>query len=100
MGRIGVKYCGGCNPRIDRVRVVREMEKRLRPGCRLETEPLSDRWDTAVLVCGCEVKCANRPAVRNLARRWILVGGPTVDLESVPEDRLAGEVVRKIMELK
>ncbi len=100
MGLIGIKYCGGCNPRIDRAGLVRELGKLLPPDDRLEVLQATTGYDMAVLVCGCEITCVNRPAVRKLARRWILVGGTTVDHEAVPEDRLAGVVVSKIKELK
>jgi hypothetical protein len=97
---IGVKYCGGCNPRIDRAGLVREIEKLLPPDYRLTNDPSPfDLWETAILVCGCEVKCANRPYIRSLSRRWILVGGSTVDLDLVPEDKMAGFIVRKKLKL-
>ena len=101
MNLIGVKYCGGCNPHIDRAGLVREIEKLLPPGYRLTTDQLpSCIWDTAILVCGCEVKCAHRPAIMNLARRWILVGGSTVDMHFVPEDKMVDFIVRNKLKLK
>ncbi|MCX5847150.1 MAG: hypothetical protein NTW12_12480 [Deltaproteobacteria bacterium] len=101
MGLVGVKYCGGCNPHIDRAGLVRDIEKLLPPGHRLTTDrPPSCPWETAILVCGCEVKCAHRPAIRSLDRRWILVGGSTVDLDLVPEGKLAGFIVRKKLKLE
>jgi 3-hydroxyacyl-[acyl-carrier-protein] dehydratase len=96
---IGVKYCGGCNPHIDRSGLVREIEKLLQPDCRLTTDAPSSRWETAIFVCGCPIACVDRPAVRNMSRHWIRVAGETIDLESVPEDRMAAVVARKIRAL-
>ncbi len=94
---IGVKYCGGCNPVIDRPALVEEIGRRLPPGCRITTDR-PPYWDLALLVCGCPIACADRPEVRSTARRWIKVAGLTVDLETVPEDRTAEAVIRKIWE--
>jgi hypothetical protein len=93
---IGVKYCGGCNPHIDRSGLVEEIKKSLPQGFRLSTDRPPHPWETAILVCGCPIACADRPEVRSLARNWICVGGETIDLESVPADRMAEIIAEKI----
>ncbi|MFB3924605.1 MAG: hypothetical protein ACE14T_00995 [Syntrophales bacterium] len=95
----GIKYCGGCNPLIDRPGLVKKIEKLL-PGNCSPVEDLSTKWEIGVLVCGCPIACADRPSIRRMARHWIRVGGATVDLESVHEDEMAGVIVKKILELK
>lgn len=100
MGMIGIKYCGGCNPRIDRAGLVRKLETLLPPEDGLDILRPSMNCSLAVLVCGCEIACADRPEVRRLARRWIVVGGSTVDHRDAPEDQLAEVVVRRINALK
>ena len=96
MGLIGLKYCGGCNPVIDRKALVKEIERLLPSGWQLVTERQADPWERALLVCGCPVACANRLEIKDWARRWVLVSGPMVDLQTVPEDELASVVVSKI----
>jgi 3-hydroxyacyl-[acyl-carrier-protein] dehydratase len=96
MGLIGLKYCGGCNPLIDRAALVREIEKMLPAGWKLVTERQADPWEKAILVCGCPVACANRPEVKGLAKEWVLISGPMIDLKMVPEEEMAAVVVRKI----
>lgn len=96
MGLIGLKYCGGCNPLINRTALVREVEKLLPPLWELVTERRADPWERALLVCGCPVACANRPEVKHLARQWVLVSGAMIDLEMVPEKEMAEVIVRKI----
>jgi hypothetical protein len=94
---VGVKYCGGCNPRIDRKALAARIEQLLPPGCRLETLSSPGPGEVAVLICGCPVACVDRPEVRRLARHWVRVGGATVDSEPVPPGELAVRVVERIL---
>jgi hypothetical protein len=96
MGLIGLKFCGGCNPVIDRAALVREIGKLLPAGWKLVTERQAVPWEKAMLVCGCPVACANRPEVKDLAEEWVLISGPMIDLKMVPEKEMAAVVVRKI----
>lgn len=99
MGLIGLKYCGGCNPVIDRAALVQEIEKLLSTGWKLVTERQADPWETALLVCGCPVACANREEVKGLARQWVLISGPMVDLQQVSEEEVAAVVSRKLLRI-
>lgn len=94
---IGVKYCGGCNPVIDRARLVSEIGKLLPPEYVLTTDKPSNSWDIGILVCGCSAACADKPDVKNLARQWIFVAGNSVDLQKLPEEKIAGVIVKKIL---
>jgi hypothetical protein len=96
MGLIGLKFCGGCNPVINRAALVQEIEKLLPNGFKLSLGKPTDPWEKAILVCGCLVACANYPEVKALARHWILISGPMIDLEMVAEDNMAAVIVRKM----
>jgi 3-hydroxyacyl-[acyl-carrier-protein] dehydratase len=96
--QIGVKYCGGCNPTIDRIRLVREIAELLPPGYQLSTDGTSTPWNIVILVCGCLVGCADKPELRNLAGRRIIVAGCSVDLEIMQEEKMAAAIVRKIVQ--
>jgi hypothetical protein len=96
MELIGLKYCGGGNPEMDRSALVREIERLLPPDCGLTTHQESDRWDIAVMVCGCPKAFTERPTAREMALYWIHAGGATVDRESLPNDRMAGVIAGKI----
>jgi hypothetical protein len=98
MERLGVKYCGGCNPCIDRSRLVCEIKKLLPQGLNLTADGNSSPWDIGIMVCGCHVACADKQEIRNLARRWIVVAGCSLDLEAMPEEKMAQTVVRKIID--
>lgn len=97
MKQIGVKYCGGCNPQINRAKIVQEVGQRLPENYRLVNGPPQREWEAAILVCGCPVACADRLETRKLARRWILVSGPMVDLFPVPVDQVASVIASKIL---
>jgi hypothetical protein len=100
MTLIGIKYCGGCNPLIDRAKLVYEIGKALPPDYILTTESSSDPWDIGIMVCGCSSACVGKPEIKNIARQWILVAGKAVDLENAPEEKLADMAARKIKKLK
>lgn len=97
---IYVKYCGGCNPLIDRERIVRDIEKLLAPDSVLTSEQSSKPADKGILICGCSSACAQKPELENIARKWIVVAGKSVDLESLSEEKLADIVVKKLKELE
>src|SRR4030042_5847870 len=97
---IGIKYCGGCNPVIDRPSLVSEIRKLLPPEYVLTTEKSSHPWDIGILVCGCSTACADKPEVKDMARQWIFVAGNSVDLENITDEKMAGVIVKKIFALK
>ena len=57
-----VKYCGGCNPRYDRVALVRQLESRL--GERLSGVWPGEVYDEVYVVCGCSARCADLSSVQ------------------------------------
>ena len=90
MKLIGIKYCGGCNPLIDRR--IGARDRKIAPVTDMSSTP----WEIGILVCGCPIACADRPDVRGISKRWIRVGGSTVDLDSIQEDEMASVIVGKI----
>lgn len=55
--RRAVKYCGGCNPRYDRVAAVRRLETEL--GDVLPAAQPGVAYDEVFVICGCSVRCAD-----------------------------------------
>ncbi len=96
MKLIGIKYCGGCNPVVDREKLVQEIKKSLPPEFMLAENHTHDQWDIGILVCGCLTACADKPDFKNLAQKWIIVAGNSVDHSSVSEKELADIVLRKL----
>ncbi len=93
---IGVKYCGGCNPTIDRVRVVSEIQEMLPPWFTLTSDTDIAPWETGIMMCGCISTCIDKPEIRKLARHWIIVAGNNVDMLGVPEKEIARTILEKI----
>ncbi len=96
MNIIGIKYCGGCNPVIDRQRLVQVLEKMLPPGFKLATNEPPQDWSMGVSLCGCPTACAEITTAGSPIGKWICIGGETIDLVSVREEEMAGKVVEKI----
>ena len=58
MIKVGIKYCGGCNPTYDRVAAVKEMEERLRSRAELISWH-DESADAVVIVAGCAASCVD-----------------------------------------
>lgn len=57
--RVGVRFCGGCNPRYDRGETYRELQESL-PGVVFAYLVPGRSYDGYLLVCGCQSQCAGR----------------------------------------
>lgn len=58
--KIGIRYCGGCNPRYDRVRAVRTLEAAF-PDVLFFSQGADRLPDLLIMVCGCSSRCAAVP---------------------------------------
>ena len=94
---IGFKYCGGCNSVINRVGLADAIRKILPADYIIATDEASAPWNTGVIICGCAAACVDKPRIRNLAERWIVVAGKSVDLDEFPEEKIAEIVTGKII---
>jgi len=56
--RIGLKYCGGCNPKYDRMQAVESIKKRLEEKVDLVSYEDPDAEETLV-VTGCPTACVD-----------------------------------------
>lgn len=54
--RVGIKYCGGCNPRYERVEKVEKLKKQF-PDTVFEAYRGQEECDKVLFVCGCERTC-------------------------------------------
>lgn len=60
--RVAVAYCGGCNPRYDRVGLVRRLADRFAQTAVFTPLEETERRDAVAVVCGCPSACAPAPA--------------------------------------
>ena len=59
MKKIGIKYCGGCNPLYERVEVVQRVQSLLKDRFIFFVDDVQDS-DIMVLVSGCPRACADK----------------------------------------
>jgi len=72
MLRVGVKYCGGCNPEYDRVALVEQIKERLEG--KVSFVPLkSEGVDIILTVNGCRTACADLSGFRGI-ETWTVIG--------------------------
>lgn len=96
MKLIGIKYCGGCNPHIDRTKLAQEIKKLLPPEFIFKESQTKEHWDIGIMICGCPTACADKPEFKNLARKWIVVAGNSIDRDNIPEDELAEKIAVRV----
>jgi hypothetical protein len=58
MLKVGIKYCGGCNPDYDRVALVKQLESRLQGKVEFVSHENAD-LDLVLAVEGCKTACAD-----------------------------------------
>ena len=56
--RVGIKYCGGCNPEYDRVAIVDHIKQNLQDEIEI-VRPESEDVDLILSVNGCSTACAD-----------------------------------------
>lgn len=55
---IGIKYCGGCNPKYDRGNIVTKLTNEFK-DLTVELAKEGKIYDLIVVLCGCTSCCAN-----------------------------------------
>jgi len=71
MLKIGVKYCGGCNPLYDRVAAVKELEQKLQ-GKAVFVAAGTEEVDLILAVEGCSTACADLSPFQGISIQMIL----------------------------
>jgi hypothetical protein len=96
---IAIKYCGGCNPLIDRAGIAKEVETILPKGFTLLQGTAPVPRDIGILLCGCGSGCAKHPELISFARHWVLVCDTTVDDVEVRDKPIAEAIVEKLLQI-
>ena len=97
--KIGVKYCGGCNPQINRSKIVREIKANAPGFAGVIPADTPEPWAIGIMMCACPFACVDTPDVRKLARDWIVVSGSMVDRYPVEESEISERAVEKCKDL-
>ena len=96
--RVRVRYCGGCNPEIDRGHLVKQLQAcNLLDGDTVAFVGHAEEGDLLLHINGCPRACLEEddPGWVETGSR-ISVQGARVDLEAVPEEELAHTVWQRI----
>ncbi len=93
--KVGLKFCGSCNPHIQVGQIYREIkEKALRAGLDLRFRPWDEPGcDLLLVISGCPADCAERP-VHTI--REVIVAGETLNRKPCSRERLAKETLTSI----
>ncbi|MGB3974245.1 MAG: hypothetical protein WBL58_08825 [Peptococcia bacterium] len=92
--KIGVKYCGNCNPHLDGPEFVKELQ-RLNPDLLFVSYNAEDK-DLLLIVSSCQADCATRPDYQG---NTVVVSGYTLDFTPVKPDQLPAAVSKKLREM-
>jgi len=76
--RLAIKFCGGCNPCIERGLVARLIREDLAESVRWV--PPDEETDLLLLIGGCLTACVDREEVKRKAARYLGIFGSTVSL--------------------
>ncbi len=71
--KIGIKYCGGCNPRYERTRIAAKIMEDF-PDSEIVTAGAAKDLDFAVIICGCNSACALHDKLSGRYGKIILTG--------------------------
>ncbi len=94
--KLRIKYCGGCNPLINRKKLVDEVLNCLKVSTPVEIT--QKHADIALVVCGCSVACVDLAKIRNHAEYVILVAGNYINHYQVSSDQMATIICQLINE--
>ena len=61
---IGIKYCGGCNPKYDRVNLVRRLTEAVGKKAVFETAQEGREYDMLIVISGCTSSCVDYSRIK------------------------------------
>jgi hypothetical protein len=102
MFSIGLRYCGGCNPQIDRSKLIRNLKEGLKK-IGLQVDFTTDREravDIVLLINGCMHACLEEECLRSGHNpKRITVRGEMVDDQHIEERSIPAFLSKKIMDV-
>ena len=91
--KVCIKFCGGCNPRIDRVSVAEQIKAQLVTwGIDVVYNNLDA--DFIIYISGCQVSCASHQRVKEQA--CLIIAGCSVNIKAVAEENLSELAIEKV----
>lgn len=96
--RLTIKYCGGCNPLINRRRIAEKVINNLQTVCKVEL--VQNEADVILVICGCPAACVDLDNIKNKCGKLILVSGNGVNYLQIPRDRMTEYICQIIWDNK
>lgn len=92
--KIGIQFCGGCNPRIDRIAVAENVRKELEV-LGYSISEYHKEADLLIYLNGCSAACADPISGDHLKEVW--VAGTMIDhIEKVSEEEIVQEILLRV----
>ena len=99
---IGLRYCGGCNPQIDRSAIVKNLKKKLEK-MEIEADFTTDRQtaaDIVILINGCMHACLEEECLRKDDNpQYISIKDEMVDDQYVEGDYIPEFLSKRVIDL-
>lgn len=90
---ISIRFCGGCNPRINRGRIAQQVREILaRSGYTVSFNRLD--VDFVIYMSGCSANCAKRYS--DACKPHVAVSGAAVDCMTADESQLVSEIINRV----
>ena len=102
MPLIGIRYCGGCNPQIDRSTIIKNLKENFKK-VGIEVDFTTDRQrvvDFVILINGCMHACLEEQYLREEnSFQFISIKGEMVDDQYVEEKSIPEFLSKTILDL-
>jgi hypothetical protein len=76
--RLAIKFCGGCNPAIERGQLAGIIRRDLADEVRWVAA--EEEVDLLLIICGCLTACADRTEVKEKAVQSLAIAGSTISI--------------------
>lgn len=93
--KLRIKYCGGCNPIINRTQVLKEAIEILKQS--IDVEIVEDQADIGLVIAGCHAACIDLAEIEDQAKNWAVVSGNLADSREYPTHQLPEIIAQKIL---
>lgn len=94
---IRIRYCGGCNPEIDRSETVSRVKNHLGKKV-LWTQDPNEEADVILHVCGCAHACIDEESASPQGLPVVSIQGRRIDRKEAPAGKLAVRAAQKLAE--
>lgn len=94
--KLRIKYCGGCNETINRVKTMQAAIEIIKQSEAVEL--VADGADVGIIMAGCHTACVDLQEIEDQAKEWVMVGGDLVDHRAYPAHQLPTIIARKVLD--